>query len=233
MSEDNKKTVLAFDTAMSGISVGVIASNGHVVSRQMETQRGQASHLIPLIEEVLSEAQIGFNDINLIGTSMGPGSFTGLRIGLTTAKTLALSLEVPMIGLNTLRVMAHHYAEPKQKLLIVLETKRTDFYAQYFDSFETGRSELMTPFSGDRDAILARAPAPDFKVGGDCLERFEQGFEGDLTLLDNWVQPDPIIMAQLALQDFEAGKVVQNVEPLYLRDADVSMSKNPPRNLAV
>lgn len=232
MKTPSQKTVLAFDTAMTGISVGVIATNGYTVSRQEETERGQASLLIPLIQEVLEEAQIGFNDLDLITATMGPGSFTGLRIGLTTAKILSLSLNIPLIGLNTLDVMAHHY-DTQKPLLIVLETKRQDFYAQYFnEDFDTGRTHLTNPFSALGEQVIEAAPCASFDVGGDCLARFKSSISKDLSLLDPWCHPDPIIMAQMALMKFEQGHNENEVKPIYLRDADVSVSKKQQRKLA-
>ena len=234
MSDVAKKTVLAFDTAMGGISVGVIAANGHVVSRQLETQREQASLLIPMIQDVLSEAQIGFKDLDLITSTMGPGSFTGLRIGLTTAKVLSQSLDIPLVGLNTLSVMARHY-EGDKPLLIVLETKRQDFYAQYFDGSDKGRVALSEPFSALASEVIEARPCDDFEIGGDCLKRFQSEVSKDskgLKILDNWMHPDAIIMAQMALTQIEQGSILDSIEPVYLRGADVSMPKIPPRQLA-
>ncbi len=228
MNKNQQKTVLAFDTAMSGLSVGLIASNGYVVSRQVETQREQASLLIPTIQEVIEEAEISFKDIDLLACGKGPGSFTGLRIGLTTAKVMAMSLGVPLFGLSNLEIMAHHYVTQKS-LLVVLETKRQDFYAQYFD---TARTAISDPFSGGADAILARAPCDAFDVGGDCVARFQANISQDLNYLDAWVQPDPILIAQMTLTRFEKGGAPEKVEPLYLRGADISKPKNPPRQLA-
>jgi tRNA threonylcarbamoyl adenosine modification protein YeaZ len=234
MMKQTQKTVLAFDTAMSGLSVGVIASNGYVVSRQVDTQREQASLLIPTIQEVLEEAQIGFQDIDLLTCGKGPGSFTGLRIGLTTAKVMAQSLAVPLVGLSNLEVMAHHY-QTQRPLLVVLETKRQDFYAQYFsEDFDTVRTDLCDPFSGDAQAVLACAPCDKFDIGGDCLTRFQGNMSADLSLLDEWGQPDPILMGQIALKRYESGVVSydKRIEPLYLRGADISKPKTTQRKLA-
>lgn len=228
MQQKIDKTILAIDTAMGGVSVGVIASNGHIVSRQVEMQREQASMLIPIIQEVLKEAQIGFKDIDLLVSTIGPGSFTGLRIGLTTAKVLSASLSIPLIGLNTLQVMAHHY-ETAKPVLIVLETKRKDVYFQYFD---TDRTDLTPPSSGLCEAVHAQAPIDDFDVGGDCLNRYQSEVSVDLSLLDNWVQPDPILMAQLGWHHFQEHGAPESVSPVYLRDADVSVSKKPQRHLS-
>ena len=233
MSKKQQKTVLAFDTAMSGLSVGLIASNGYVVSRQVETQREQASLLIPTIQEVLEEAQIEFKDIDLLTCGKGPGSFTGLRIGLTTAKVMAVSLGIPLIALSNLEIMARHYDTDKS-LLIMLETKRQDFYAQYFSGcFDTVRTALCEPFSGEANAILKDAPCSDFDIGGDCLTRFQGSVSEDLSYLEEWVQPDPILMAQMALEKYDTqGESEEELKPLYLRGADISKPKNPPRKLA-
>ena len=224
--QKNNLTTLAIDTAMGGVSVGIIAINGHVVSRQVETSRGQASMLVPMIEEVITEAQLTMKDIDLIAVTNGPGSFTGLRIGLSTARTLAMALDKPIVGLNTLDVMAKHY-ETDGKLLIVLETKRQDFYARYYDSDQNPLSAAM---ASDASTVVQSAPKGDFSVGGDCLNRFQQEVTGDFTMLDNLTQPDPILIAQLGRDKYER-EGSATPKPLYLRGADVSQPKTPPRKL--
>lgn len=228
MVDKTKKTVLAIDTALCGVSVGIVAANGHLVSRMVETARGQAAILIPTIQEVVDEAECEFADIDLIVCSKGPGSFTGLRIGLSTARTMALSLDKPIIGLNTLDVMSQHY-QIDRPLLVVLETKRQDFYARYYGAQHNPISEPMALEGQD---ILNLAPVDDFDVGGDCLERFQQSVSADLNLLDNIFQPDPILMCQIGLKRFEEQGGDERVDPLYLRGADVSQPKNAPRKLA-
>ena len=222
------KTVLAFDTAMGGVSVGLNAASGHVVSRMVETTRGQATILVPMVKEVLDEAQLTFKDIDLIVSSIGPGSFTGLRIGLATARSLSLALDVPVVGLNTLDMMAKHY-QAEQPLLIVLESKRQDFYARYYDA--EGKA-LTEAFADDASVVLERAPHEPFMVGGDCLNRFQGCVTGDFGMLDNLTQPDPILMTQIGLAQYEKEGADEMPQPLYLRGADVSQPKNPPRKLA-
>lgn len=238
MDIEAKKTVLAIDTALGGVSVGIVAANGHIVSRMEQTSRGQAAMLVPMIQEVLAEAQTEFNQLDLIACSVGPGSFTGLRIGLSTARTLGLALDIPVVGLNTLDVMARHYISPwpqaagrdgtGKPLLIVLETKRQDFYARYYD---TAGQPLNEPFAASGSVILQSAPNGPFYVGGDCLNRFQQSVSGDFELLDEWMQPDPILMAQIGLEIFEKNGDQGAPQPLYLRGADVSEPKTPPRKL--
>ncbi len=250
MSEQGpQQSVLAMDTSMAGVSVGVVATNGHVVSRMVETQRGQAAILVPMIQEVIAEAQITFQDLDLIACTVGPGSFTGIRIGLSTARTLGLTLDIPVVGLCTLDVMRAHYKTPcdlldrhagkpegkagglnktDKPLLIVLETKRQDFYARYYDASGMAISE---PMAADASVVLERAPKEPFLVGGDCLKRFQGCVSGDFELLDSLTQPDPILIAQMGLEQFEEEGDQGAPQPLYLRGADVSQPKHPPRKL--
>jgi tRNA threonylcarbamoyladenosine biosynthesis protein TsaB len=231
----NKKTILAFDTALGGISAGVITASGHIVSRQVETQRGQASLLVPLLQEILEEGQCGFKNIDLITCTIGPGSFTGLRIGLSTARVLGMALEKPVIGINTLELMSRHYLFPWPKaegpagpLLVVLETKRQDFYACYYDG--QGQA-LCEPFAANAEVVLDRAPAEEFMIGGDCLERFREESKAGLDYLDNIKLSDPVLLAQLGGEKFESAGDQGAPQPLYLRGADVSQPKVPPRTL--
>ncbi|HPF78917.1 MAG TPA: tRNA (adenosine(37)-N6)-threonylcarbamoyltransferase complex dimerization subunit type 1 TsaB, partial [Alphaproteobacteria bacterium] len=196
-------------------------------SRMVETARGQAAILVPTIQEVISEADCTFKDIELIACTIGPGSFTGLRIGLSTARTLALALDIPAVGLNTLDVMARHY-QTEKPLLVVLETKRQDFYARYYAA---DGQPLTEPMAIDAQMILSQAPKGAFAVGGDCIERFKSAVSGDFELLDNLTQPDPILMAQMGREMFEASGDQGAPQPLYLRGADVSQPKTPPRKL--
>lgn len=222
---DKPANILAIDTAMGGISVGV-SIDGKFAGRKIETGREQASLLIPTINEILEELSSNYSVLDKISCTIGPGSFTGLRIGLSTAKSLALALDIPTIPMGTLDLMARHYPN-NDHLLIVLETKRQDFYAQYFEKCIAVGQAMAT----NAEYILSNAPFDDFTTGGDCLERFamESGLKSStaLSLLDNLTQPDPETMVNYAMK-LEAGAL----NPVYLRGADVSKSKNPPRKLA-
>ena len=221
------QTILSFDTALSGITIGLVTSAGLVVARQVETAREQAAWLVPMIQEVMQEGGVGFSELDAIACSIGPGSFTGLRIGLTTAKTLSLAIDKPVIGLNTLDVMAYHY-KGSNPMLIVLETKRQDFYACYYDE---NKNAITGPFAADAQDIIARAPVNDFKIGGDCLERFKNVSGYDGVYEANIDQPKPEVLIKFARNQFGSIKEGQKIEPLYLRGADTSKPKHKPRKL--
>lgn len=221
-----KPNILAFDTAMSGISIGMTNKDGQSAQRVMETQRGQAAHLVPLIQECLEEINISFQNLDLIGVTRGPGSFTGLRIGLTTARTLGLSLEIPVIGLNTLDLMARH-ADSDENILVVLETKRIDFYARLYDA---NKSPMTEPIASDAASIIQRTNNEPFMLVSDCLDRFETEINIVISNTYTKPQPEPSKMVQMTHDLFISGEKTSD-KPLYLRGADVSQPKVKPRQL--
>ena len=96
---DSFRYVLAFDSALSGCRAAVLDSQtGDGVCETFETPRGQAENLVPLIQRVVHQAGISFSDLSLVVTTVGPGSFTGLRVGLATARGLALAIGCPVQG---------------------------------------------------------------------------------------------------------------------------------------
>jgi tRNA threonylcarbamoyl adenosine modification protein YeaZ len=173
--------------------------------------------------------------LDLVVSTIGPGSFTGLRIGLSTARTFATALSIPVAGVNTLDLIATHYdtTGPFEKpeeipLLIVLETKRQDFYARYYDA---AGNPLGDAFAANASFIMEMAPEAAFCVGGDCLVRFKEEAEGDYQLLDPVTLPDPAVLARLGIKQAQEQAVREMPKPLYLRGADVSQPKTPPRKL--
>ena len=129
--------ILVFDTSMNACSAGVYETQTDrmLASAHEPMLRGQAERLIPLINEVLNDSNITYEDLSAIACTNGPGAFTGLRVGIATAKAFALSLSIPAIGISTLDVMSSEFLQthhPNEPYLICLETKRDDYYAQLF-----------------------------------------------------------------------------------------------------
>lgn len=228
----NNKNILAFDTALTGCNVAFSSSDGGArISKQIETMRDQAKLLVPMIQEVLTEAGVEFKDIDIIASTNGPGSFTGLRLGLATARSLGLALNKQVIGVNSFEFMLAHYRSINVtgSILIVLETKRQDFYAQMFDKDDNPVTDMMAM---NADEILDSISLSGFKVGGDCLERFKTvAGQQNLEFLESVSQPDPILLCDI-ISKRSLPAVMASPKPIYLRGADVSKSKTKARVLA-
>ena len=165
--------VLAIDTALNGCVTGVLdTDSGECFSVSEQMARGQAEKLVPLIQSVLVNARADFVDLGLIATTVGPGAFTGLRIGLSTARALGLALNIPVIGVTTLGVLAAAYLAARaddKNFLVLIETKRTDFYGQYFSAEGAALSE---PFALPAEIIAETYLGQAIALLGDANERF-------------------------------------------------------------
>lgn len=226
--------VLAIDTAMSGCGVALLnTQNDDVKSFRKDMARGQAEQLVPMIQDCVAKAGISFSDIDLIGVTVGPGAFTGLRIGLSTARSLGVALDVPVIGVTTLESLAEAYLKDNElksgnALLVLIETKRKDFYWQAFDG---DNNALTKPSADDGKTITKWLQKKRFAVVciGDACDRYESEVgNGDFEINNSYFSPNPTIIARIALMRAGAG-LQKNTDPLYLRDADVSKSKRAQR----
>ncbi|PZP53286.1 MAG: tRNA (adenosine(37)-N6)-threonylcarbamoyltransferase complex dimerization subunit type 1 TsaB [Micavibrio aeruginosavorus] len=195
-----RRIVLALDTAVTGCSV-CISDGDHFWTEIVETERGQAECLVPMINRVIRKAGYTYNDFDRIAVTTGPGSFTGVRVGLSTAKALGLSINRPVLGFDTLSVIAKA-SGLQRDTVILIDTKRGDFYGQAFtaDLQPIGDPEIWT---------LGMAESSAFAIIRD-------------------VQPDVEVMARMAIED-QTDEIHYNPEkaphPLYIRGAEVSQSK--------
>lgn len=98
---------LGFDTSAAHCAAALLCGPRVVARRAEEMTRGQAERLMPLLEELLAEAGIGWADLARIGVGVGPGNFTGTRLAVAAARGLALALEVPAIGVSGFQVISH------------------------------------------------------------------------------------------------------------------------------
>jgi len=234
-------TVLAFDTATSSCAIALWHDGEILAEAQQMLERGHAEVLVPMIEGVLSDASLSYQELELLAVTVGPGAFTGIRIGLATARALALASDLPLIGVTNFEALAHAVPAEERRgrnLLIVLETKRADFYTCGYDE---NLSLLAEPKAIDEDGLieLAAGIAKDgaLLLAGDCLERAQQVLQkNDLDILissgSNHV--DPTVVAELAAAKLKSSTAIENPAPLYLKPPDVNMSgvKPPTRQIS-
>ncbi|NOZ33247.1 MAG: tRNA (adenosine(37)-N6)-threonylcarbamoyltransferase complex dimerization subunit type 1 TsaB [Alphaproteobacteria bacterium] len=109
------------------------AGSDHVTSLVVELERGHAEIIVSQIEALLAKAGLAYSDIGRLSTTTGPGSFTGLRVGLSVVKALGLALKVPVLGVPTLVALSLGGPE-KQEFLVLVDARRDEFYLQRFSS---------------------------------------------------------------------------------------------------
>ncbi|MBP1851298.1 tRNA (adenosine(37)-N6)-threonylcarbamoyltransferase complex dimerization subunit type 1 TsaB [Rhizobium halophytocola] len=139
--------VLALDTAGADCAAAVYdTASRHLLSEVTETiGRGHAERLMAVIDAALDKAQVTLDDVGRIAVTVGPGSFTGIRVGVATARGLALALGVEAVGISTLDVLAAEALDSRRKagrddarpVLVAMDAKRGEAYLQLFSA--TGR----------------------------------------------------------------------------------------------
>ncbi len=224
---DFSKPVLAFDSALGGCIAAVInPAMGTSFARSIATEREQAVKLVPMIQDVMAEAGIKPADLGLIVTTVGPGSFTGLRISLSTARAMGLALGIPVQGMGTFEIMQKS-CRPKTESLIVLESKRTDYYVRAFD----GHGNAM----GEAECLEADAIVPLAKgkiICSDALERLRDETGESFDAIERYLL-DPVVLTQAGLAQFlKNGQKAEKPEPCYMRGADVSLSTKVQREIS-
>jgi tRNA threonylcarbamoyl adenosine modification protein YeaZ len=134
--------ILVFDASIEGFSVGVFRLDGTLIhSVTNSTPYSHTEMLVPTIQGVLSKSNVQFQDLTQIVTTKGPGSFTGIRVGLATAVGLRTALNIPVMAVNTLLALVHssilHQHVNASQLSAVIDTKCGEFYHQGF-SYKDG-----------------------------------------------------------------------------------------------
>jgi tRNA threonylcarbamoyladenosine biosynthesis protein TsaB len=162
--------VLGFDTSAAHCAAALLSGEQVLAQRCEEMTKGQAERLFPLLEEMLASASAGWSDLARIGVGIGPGNFTGTRISVAAARGLALSLNIPAIGVSSFAALALELPRP---LIACVDGRAGRVYVQDFASdgasapiTVTGSAlpdDLLTPAHGvtgfNATAIAARAGA--------------------------------------------------------------------------
>ncbi len=125
--------ILAFDTTSGGFSVAILFDNKIISSKNIDESGIQAEMLVPTIEECLIFAKIWYQDLDYIAVTNGPGSFTGVRVGMSVAKAISLASNLPLIGIGSLEAIAYSYKNSGyNKILVAIDARMDEFFIQEF-----------------------------------------------------------------------------------------------------
>lgn len=232
ISSDRAHCLLAFDTAGTACSAAVWR-DGAIRARHFETMsRGQSERLVPMIEAVMAEAGIAYPALDAIAVTRGPGGFTGVRIGLATARALALACARPVIGVSNFEAVAAAVSEDERRgrrLAVVIDAKRSDLYVQAFGNASGGGlaavTEARAVAPADLNALLPEGP---LLLAGDAVE----AARGALEMAGREVlaaaapgQADAGWVAALAAGRPLPESGAPPPEPIYLRGPDVTLAR--------
>ena len=212
--------VLAIDTALEACAAAVYdAESGQLVSESLPMVRGHAEALMPLLERVMKRADVPFTQLDRIAVTTGPGSFTGLRVGIAAARGIALAAVKPAIGLTTLACYAapHIAHDDKTAVAVAIDARHQHVYLQVFGP--GGRTLTGPKIASVADAVRASAQNSVRLVGTGAamLAAAWPEREAPPALVDESRAPDIAWVARLAVAADEGSG---EPKPLYLRAPD-------------
>jgi tRNA threonylcarbamoyl adenosine modification protein YeaZ len=215
--------VLAIDTALGACAAAVCEAGNPVplACESIEMAKGHAEALMPLIQRVVGDTDGGFAALSRVAVTIGPGSFTGLRIGVAAARAIGLAAGIPVVGVSTLAAYAAPLITPDESSIIAAAIDARNGLI-YFQSFAPGgRTMVPARITGLREAARSIGAGPVRLAGsGATALAIEAMSLGLKTLIaDLRPAPDIAFVARLGLAADPAGAPAR---PLYLKEASVT-----------
>ncbi|HMD63649.1 MAG TPA: tRNA (adenosine(37)-N6)-threonylcarbamoyltransferase complex dimerization subunit type 1 TsaB [Stellaceae bacterium] len=227
-----QQVVLALDSAGSACSVAVGLGKRVLADERIDTMHGQAEALLPLVDRAMRKAGQVPAALDLVAVTVGPGSFTGIRVGLAAARGIALATGARLIGVTSFDAVAVEAARSDcsdgRFLLIALESRREDLYVQFFDLHGDPLCEpaaIMPSALGDAvDGTIGRIP---LLIAGDAAQRAGAPLarRQDTRILKDSA-PGAVGVLRAGLRRLRLGKPT-TTRPLYLRPPDVTLPAGP------
>jgi len=235
---------LALCSATRIASVALLEADKLVIEHTAETDRHQAESLLPLIDRVLRDADVRIADLAGIGLSIGPGSFTSLRIGVATVKGLVFRTALPVIPVSTLQALAEASAQateheaPALAIVALLNAQRGEVYGAGFAGLEGGfapREDVLPELVYNADELAERLPSGCRVVGEGVAIVAERLCElrGDEVscIADACLEPSAASIGRLAAARLAAGEYVAaaDLAPRYVRRAEAEVTRTSER----
>lgn len=191
--------ILAIDTSLGKCSVALWRGEAVIAASEEEMGGQQSRVLMPMIEKLLGDNGLSYAHLDAFACTIGPGGFTGIRVGLTAARVLALAADKPLVGLTTLEVIAYGSGH-QGDVLAMVDAYRGQYYVQRFRM-----AERMSPLS---DVLLVEESQVSSLAHG--AKKVE-------------AQPKASHIAALAYARWQAGERHFPTQPLYVREPDAKL----------
>lgn len=223
--------MLALDSAGSGCSVVVAAGETVLAAEWCPTPRGQAESLLPMIDAAMRKSRLSASALDIVAATIGPGSFTGIRIGLAAVRGIALATGARSVGVTGFEAVAaglasQAHARRARFLLVALESRREDIYIQLFDHayrpLGDPTAAMPAVLAESLSGLIGAAP---LVVAGDAAQRAaDMLLPRSSTIVIDRSAPDAAGVLRGVLRLARTGESLVKPLPLYLRPPDVTVS---------
>ena len=228
--------ILAIETATEEVGCAIAGHEGVLASSHACRSRRHAESLVPMVDRVADAAGIELSQLGVVAVDVGPGLFTGLRVGLATAGAVAMALNVPMVGLQSLDLVAHAAALTDRSVASVIDARRGEVFVALYQPVPGGVQRISEPMVLPPTELSAelRARGGEWLAVGDGaltyadeLETVDRLLLGDPEL----AHPSARVLARLAHARAVREEFVspRDLAPVYLRepDAQVNFAERP------
>ena len=213
--------ILNIETSTKACSVALHKNGELIVSREdVTTNFSHSEKLLKFISKLFSDAKLSLSDLDAIAVSMGPGSYTGLRIGVSTAKGLCYGLDIPLISISTLKAMSFGMAlEIKADLYCpMIDAKRMEVYSAFFDINNTEVRKIQADIIDENS--YKKELEKKVVFFGDGSEKIKEKIKHENAMFISNIHPSAKNMGLLSYQKFNKSlyEDLAYFEPFYLKD---------------
>jgi tRNA threonylcarbamoyladenosine biosynthesis protein TsaB len=221
--------ILGIETATQQVGVAIGGHEGVIATFEVARGRRHAEILTPAIEFVCRQADIELGELGCIAVDVGPGLFTGMRVGLAAAKALAQALRIPMIGITSLDLLAFPCRHTDRVVVPVIDARKSEVFWAMYRQVPGGVQQVSRPVVGPVDDLVADllARSQDALCVGDGAERYrDEIVEGFHCEISGPVHPGAGALVQLAHARALREEWVRpgEIEPVYLRAPDAQIN---------
>ncbi|HYH04760.1 MAG TPA: tRNA (adenosine(37)-N6)-threonylcarbamoyltransferase complex dimerization subunit type 1 TsaB [Bacillota bacterium] len=221
--------ILGIDTATPWGSLALAEDDELIFEVSLKVAKGGGEYLISIMDRLFEKAGRRLADLTLIATGVGPGSYTGIRVGLATVAGLAEALAIPVFGINTLRIVAENARYNKKGVAVALDARRGEVYGAFYQCETAGVKEILTP-----QAIKAEQFAVNLKgyegviLCGDGGKRYRDVFErvtGLEIAPERWDRPLAGLAIEVARQEWRGPETAElrSLIPEYLKKVEAEI----------
>lgn len=215
--------LLGMDTTNGVCSVALLKDGAMDVAVEEEMSK-QVERLVPMIEAILSKHDLEYEDLDALAVTIGPGSFTGVRIGLAAARAIRLTTKLPLIGVTSTEAIVHQ-ADVEMPALAVLDARRQQVYLQSFDHEKNPDTDISLVAYDEIGDYLKHESCHVIGNGAELIESRLKTASITTTTDDSIQLPTAEGVVKAALSKWEQGDVNDTVAPLYIRPPDAKVSE--------
>jgi len=216
---------LSFDTSAKVASVAVLEDKKTLASYSVDNGLTQSELILPMAEDIMKKLGLSYSDIELLATSVGPGSFTGVRIGVSLVKGLSFGKGIPCVGVSTLEALAENLRGLPGVIVPVMDARRNQVYTATFssDGEELKRETVDRAISLDELAEELKSASGSIYLVGDGYEVAKKALGSlGVKIINTPVElrnENAASVGRVALGKYERGEYVSDLEiaPIYLR----------------